>query len=69
MNEREYIRSLAVQSACPDILRGMGDDCAVIGKGSGLVQLLSLDTMVEGVHFDRFFHLPDLLGQIGRAHV
>ena len=51
MNEREYIRSLAVQSTYPDILRGMGDDCAVIGKGSGLVQLLSLDTMVEGVHF------------------
>lgn len=63
MNEREYIRSLAVQSTCPDILRGMGDDCAVIGKGSGLVQLLSLDTMVEGVHFDRSFHPPDLLGR------
>ena len=42
---------------------GAGDDCAVIRKCGSRVQLLSMDTLVEQVHFDRRFHPPELLGR------
>ena len=66
MNEREYILSLArLQPEGPpaDVLMAIGDDCAVVRKGGSTVTLLSMDTMVEGVHFDRAFHPPGLLGR------
>ena len=33
-------------------VKGIGDDAAVIREESGVLTLLSLDTFVEGVHFD-----------------
>lgn len=33
-------------------LKGIGDDAAVIDIGSGEVQLVSTDMLIEGVHFD-----------------
>ncbi|NLZ16975.1 MAG: thiamine-phosphate kinase [Desulfobulbaceae bacterium] len=70
MNELEYIRSLAQQQhqwQTPvhqgSLLMGPGDDCAVIRKCGSRVQLLSMDTLVEAVHFDRCFHPPELLGR------
>lgn len=66
MNEREYILSLARSRTAgqpADVLMAMGDDCAVVRKCGGTVTLLSMDTMVEGVHFDRTFHPPELLGR------
>lgn len=65
MNELEFIQSIAAAQSAhtqADILLGMGDDCAVLRKGNGRVLLLSMDTLVEGVHFDRGFHPPELLG-------
>lgn len=65
MNELEFIQSIAAAQPAvqqEDILLGMGDDCAVLRKGDGRVLLFSMDTLVEGVHFDRAFHPPELLG-------
>lgn len=33
-------------------LKGVGDDCAVIDAGGGLVKLVTTDLLLEGVHFD-----------------
>lgn len=66
MNEREYILNLAEQQpAAPQagVVMAMGDDCAVIRKCNQTVLLLSMDTLVEGVHFNRCFHPPELLGR------
>lgn len=38
----------------PDVLVGAGDDCAVVERGDGSLQLLKTDCVIEGVHF-----LPD----------
>lgn len=47
----------------PDaLLEGIGDDAAVLDLGGGRVQVVTVDQMVEGVHFDRAF-AP--LGMIG----
>lgn len=35
----------------PEVVRGPGDDCAVIDRGDGTWQLLKTDCLVEGVHF------------------
>ena len=68
MNERDYIADLAAASAAVpgltrDMIRGMGDDCAVLAAGPNRVQLVSVDTLVENIHFDRRFHPPKLLGR------
>lgn len=34
-----------------EILQGIGDDCALVGISAGESLCLSIDTMVEGVHF------------------
>jgi thiamine-monophosphate kinase len=65
MNERqiiEYIAALAGQSD-PRLLKGIGDDCAVIEKDGRHVWLLTMDTLVETVHFDCAFHPPEKLGR------
>lgn len=63
--ERNIIARIAGQqgTAAPDLLKGIGDDCAVIKKTAELVQLWSTDTLVEGVHFDCSWHPPYLLGR------
>ncbi len=38
----------------PDLIQGVGDDCAVLGIGEEQ-WLVSTDAVVEGVHFDRDF--------------
>jgi len=37
----------------PDVLRGVGDDCAVLRIPDGQVLAVSVDTLVEGVHYPR----------------
>lgn len=56
------IRGLAGQSD-PAVIRGIGDDCAVIRPASGLLQLISTDALVENVHFDLGWHPPMQLGR------
>ncbi|WNJ15914.1 thiamine-phosphate kinase [Pontibacter sp. G13] len=36
----------------PHVIKGIGDDAAVIQPAEGLVQVISTDLLLEGVHFD-----------------
>ena len=63
-SERELIRRIS--SACTTsqagVIKGIGDDCCEITLPAGSL-LLSTDTLVDGVHFDRSWHPPHLLGR------
>lgn len=65
MNERQVIELIAALNAddAPDLLQGIGDDCAVIRKDRHHSWLVTMDTLVEAVHFDRNWHPPDKLGR------
>ncbi|NOX81267.1 MAG: thiamine-phosphate kinase [Deltaproteobacteria bacterium] len=65
MKERELIDIIArlAGEQRPGLLRGIGDDCAVIEGRPGLVQLVTMDTLVESVHFDPDWHPPEKLGR------
>lgn len=65
MNERGIIRELQslFETDRRDLLRGIGDDCAVIAKDGLHAWLVTMDTLIEGVHFDLGWHPPEKLGQ------
>ncbi|MBI5557316.1 MAG: thiamine-phosphate kinase [Deltaproteobacteria bacterium] len=65
LSERKIIQGIARQATRrpADLVKGIGDDCAVVRKGHGLVELWTMDTLVEGVHFDLSWHPPRLLGR------
>lgn len=65
MLEREIIELISGlgAAAAPEEIVGIGDDCAVIGRGRDGLLLLSTDTLVEGVHFDLAWHPVRLLGR------
>lgn len=66
LSERGLIARIRAEAAATssDLLRGIGDDCAVFRQAGGeLVSLVTTDTLVEGVHFDRRWHPPRLLGR------
>ncbi len=65
MNERQIIEYIAALADPSDgqLLKGIGDDCAVIRKDGCRVWLLTMDTLVESVHFNCAFHPPELLGR------
>ena len=65
MNERQIIDHIAALAGPADarLLKGIGDDCAVIVRNEASVWLLTMDTLIESVHFDRRFHPPDKLGR------
>ena len=47
----------------PDwLLVGIGDDAAVVEPERNRVEVLSVDALVEGVHFHRAFVPPDAIG-------
>jgi thiamine-monophosphate kinase len=48
--------------APPWMLVGIGDDAAVVEPERNRVEVLSVDALVEGVHFDRRFVPPDAIG-------
>jgi len=50
-----------------DLLVGIGDDCAVVRRGEGLVELITTDTLIEKIHFDPAWHSPELLGRKAAA--
>lgn len=65
MNEREIIDTISslVGTTGRDIVVSIGDDCAVIEKDDKTAWLLTMDTLVEAVHFDHAWHAPELLGR------
>ncbi|WP_448873839.1 thiamine-phosphate kinase [Desulfobulbus propionicus] len=66
MNEREIIAliaSLAGPAEGSGLIKGIGDDCAVVDRDGRHVWLLTLDTLIESVHFDCAFHPPEKLGR------
>src|SRR6478736_9365508 len=44
------------------MLVGIGDDAAVVEPERNRVEVLSVDALVEGVHFDRAFVPPEAIG-------
>jgi thiamine-monophosphate kinase len=44
------------------MLVGIGDDAAVVEPEKNRVEVLTVDAIVEGVHFDRAFVPPDAIG-------
>lgn len=59
----EHIQKYLGPSADRSVIKGIGDDCAVLRKNDGECLLVTIDTLVEGVHFDLAWHPPFLLGR------
>ena len=64
LSERELIARIRQHLApAPDwLLVGIGDDAAVVEPPRNRVEVLSVDAIVEGIHFDRRFVPPDAIG-------
>jgi len=63
--ERAIIARIREQAGLPGrgLVAGIGDDCAVYRESPGKLSLITMDTLVEGVHFDFSLHPPAKLGQ------
>ena len=64
VTERELIARIQrlLPSAPEWLLVGIGDDAAVVEPERNRVEVLSVDALVEGIHFDRAFVPPDAIG-------
>ena len=65
MPEREFIervRKLIGTAKRRELVRGIGDDCAVLQVPAGQQILITTDLCIEGVHFRREWHAPDSVG-------
>ncbi len=64
MNERQLIEHIVRSgpTGLPGLLQGAGDDCAVLSLADDSVLLLTMDTLLEGVHFDPAWHTAEKLG-------
>ncbi len=65
--EKELIRHIRQLARGPGsvsraLIRGIGDDCAVLRIPPGHEALLTTDLSLEGVHFRREWHPPDSVG-------
>jgi thiamine-monophosphate kinase len=65
VNERQIIEYITALSGPKNeqLIQGIGDDCAVIQKDAHTVWLVTMDTLIESVHFDCAFHPPEKLGR------
>ncbi len=65
LSERALINLIrgTTVAAAPDLIKGIGDDCAVFGAAGTGPWLITTDTLVDLVHFDRDWHPPELLGR------
>lgn len=50
-----------------DVIKGIGDDCAVFRSHGEKSWLITTDTLVESIHFDIAWHPPRLLGRKAAA--
>jgi len=57
----EQIKKLAGKTG-RGIVRGIGDDCAVLRPPTGHELVVTTDLMLEGTHFRRDWHPPDSVG-------
>ena len=64
LTERDLIARIQAKlpPAPPWLPVGIGDDAAVVEPERNRLEVLSVDTIVEGVHFDRAFCPPDVVG-------
>src|ERR1700687_1636917 len=64
LTEAELIARIRLQlPPTPEwMLVGIGDDAAVVEPARNRVEVLSVDALIEGVHFDRAFSPPDAIG-------
>ena len=63
-SERELIARIRgrLPAAPAWLLVGIGDDAAVVEPERNRVEVLTVDALVEGIHFDRAFVPPDAIG-------
>ncbi len=68
-SELAFIRGVASLAAgqTSGLIKGIGDDCAVLEKTDDEVLLVTTDTLVSGVHFNLQWHPPHLLGRKAAA--
>ena len=64
LTERELVARIQQRLAPAPawLLAGIGDDAAVVEPERNRVEVLTVDAVVEGVHFDRAFTPPDAIG-------
>jgi thiamine-monophosphate kinase len=64
VSERDLIARIQRHLAPPPdwVLVGIGDDAAVVEPERNRVEVLTVDALVDGVHFDRAFVPPDAIG-------
>ena len=62
LGESGIIALFSGQEIRDPVLKGVGDDCAVIKGAKGEVLLLTTDLLIEGVHFVRRYGTAEQLG-------
>ena len=64
LTERELISRIQARLPPPPnwISVGIGDDAAVVEPERNRVEVLSVDALIEGIHFDRRFTPPEAIG-------
>jgi thiamine-monophosphate kinase len=64
LDERDLIARVQAQLPPPPnwLLVGIGDDAAVVEPERNRLEVLSVDAVVDGVHFDRRFTPPEAIG-------
>jgi thiamine-monophosphate kinase len=64
VSERELVARIQRQlpPTPPWVLVGIGDDAAIVEPERNRAEVLTVDAIVEGVHFDRAFVPPDAIG-------
>ena len=64
VTERDLIARIRQRLAPPPewVVIGIGDDAAVVEPARNRLEVLTVDALVEGVHFDRAFTPPSAIG-------
>jgi len=69
MRENDFIKRIrsSVEPSKNPLVKGIGDDCAVIPLDKSRHTLLTTDAFVEGVHFKRAYFRPEQIGEKAMA--